>query len=84
MYEHWENAKKRKAQVNKIALRKCDVRSQFFFFFFFNLFFLAKLLGYFGKLMKLNRKRSEISITYCIGIIIMYPLELLIMKSRLR
>ena len=76
MHEHWENAKKRKAQVNKIALRKCDVRSQFFFYFFF----LPKLLGYFGKLMKMNRKRSEISITYCIGIIIMYPLELLIMK----
>ena len=37
-----------------------------------------------NELMKLNRKRSEISITYCIGIIIMYPLELLIMKSRLR
>ena len=43
MHEHWENAKKRKAQVNKIALRKCDVRSQFFFFF------LAKVVRLFWK-----------------------------------
>ena len=47
MHEHWENAKKRKAQVNKIALRKCDVRSQFFFFFIF--FFLAKVVRLFWK-----------------------------------
>ena len=47
MHEHWENAKKRKAQVNKIALRKCDVRSQFFFVFF--CFFLAKVVRLFWK-----------------------------------
>ena len=29
-----ENTKKRKAQVNKIALRNCDVHPQFLFFFF--------------------------------------------------
>ena len=52
----------------------------FFFFFFFS----PKSPSYFGKLTRLNRKRSEISATYCIGIVIMYPLELLIMKSRLR
>ena len=45
MHEHWENAKKRKAQVNKIALRKCDVRSQFFFYFLF----LAKVVRLFWK-----------------------------------
>ena len=52
----------------------------------FLLFFLfsPKSPSYFGKLMRLNRKRSEISATYCIGIVIMYPLKLLIMKSRLR
>ena len=48
MHEHWENAKKRKAQVNKIALRKCDVRSQFFLIFFY-LFFLAKVVRLFWK-----------------------------------
>ena len=53
-----------------------------FFFFFF--FFPPKSSSYFGKLIMLNRKRSEISATYFIGIVIMYPLELLIMKSRLR
>ena len=43
-----------------------------------------KSLGYLGKLMKLNSERSELSIMYCMATIIMYPLELLIMKSRLR
>ena len=41
MHEHWESAQKRKAQVNKIALRKCDVHSQFFF--------LAKVVRLFWK-----------------------------------
>ena len=46
MHEHWENAKKRKAQVNKIALRKCNVRSQFFLLLFF---FLAKVVRLFWE-----------------------------------
>ena len=50
MHEHWENAKKRKAQVNKIALRKCDVRSQFFFFF------LAKVVRLFWKINETEEK----------------------------
>ena len=49
MHEHWENAKKRKAQVNKIALRKCDVRSQFFFF-------LAKVVRLFWKINETEEK----------------------------
>ena len=67
----------RKEKPMLVKLLYCDLRSQF-------LFYSPKSLGYFGKLMKVNSERSEMSRTYCITIIIMYPLELLVMKSRLR
>ena len=53
-----ENAKERKAHVNKIALWNCDLRSQFYFL-------PAKVAWLFWKLMKQKSERSEMSLTYC-------------------
>ena len=53
-----ENAKERKAHVDKIAPWNCDLRSQFYFL-------LAKVALLFWKLMKQKSERSEMSLTYC-------------------
>ena len=53
-----ENAKERKAHVDKIALWSYDLRSQFYFL-------PAEVAWLFWKLMKQKSERLEMSLTYC-------------------
>ena len=55
----------RKEEPRLIKLPNGTVMCVLSFLLFF--FFSPKSPSYFGKLMRLNRKRSEISATYCIG-----------------
>ena len=76
MREHCGIAKEREAMLTKLPYGTV--------IYLLSFFYPAKSLGYFGKLIKLNSETSEMSIAYCMATIILYPLELLIMKSRLR
>ena len=60
MLQHCENAKERKAHVDKIALWNYDLRSQY-------LSYPPKSMGYFGKLMKHKSERLEMPFTYCMA-----------------